>query len=151
MVAREETGSFIQLLKVDLVAGFDHLFIALETALDSFEKETNFSPNREIEFLLRLFGKRQIDKILPLLESNTNKVILIVADKGQKEVDQAFERIEKELKFQEEKKLENELGKNVEELKKVFQITKETDSLKDLENSLEAAIIEKVALSTLQE
>ena len=77
----------VQLVKVDLVAGSEHLQLAALNALSSFKGERRRSKSLAVELLLYISCQRQIAKAIKLLgvDSKDSRVAL-VALSGSKEV-----------------------------------------------------------------
>ena len=54
-----------------------HIKHCFELAKKDFSRGTNISKNFDYQFLIRLFGERQINKILKKINTTTDKIILV--------------------------------------------------------------------------
>ena len=135
---------FVQILPSRIIAGETHLFIALETALSSFENSSNFTKIPALELIVRILGKKQLNDALETAKFGKENLVLIIGSRKKKEI----EKIKKELNFKEKNFT---LGKNKKYLEKLFSVSKaELNSLKDLKNPLEELVIERCAFVALE-
>lgn len=138
--------NFCQIIPTGKAAGPMHVFTALESALDAVKNKTGFSGKPQLEFLIRFFGTKQLDKALKKteFEKGKNAAVLVCAAKTKTELTALFKKAEKNLGFTEKKIV---LGKNKKELMALYKISEnELKTLKDLKNPLEATVIEKNSL-----
>ncbi|MCR4368652.1 MAG: KEOPS complex subunit Cgi121 [archaeon] len=141
-LAGKEKGSFAQLVPHRLVAGPNHLFAALEQAMDAIEKGSEFTKSPELEFIVRLVAEKQLDKALKAAEFGKEELVLVVLG-GKKELEQIAREISFEIK-------EGELRGDPKQIAKHFQISeKELAALADLPNALEELAIERTAFVSL--
>lgn len=135
---------FVQFLPARIIAGENHIFIALETALSSFETNSNFTKNPALELIVRVLGKKQLKEALEIAKFEEEDMLLIIGSREKNEI----EKIKKELNF---KETNFALGKNKKYLEWLFSVSKaELKAVEDLENPLEEIIIERSAFAALE-
>ncbi len=135
-----------QIVSANTIVCEKQVFFAIEQALSAIQNSTSFSKKAELEFLLRVYGTKQINQALDKaqLKAGKNEIVLVCCAKDKKELQELFKQAQKTLLFKEKK---IQLGKNKKELMKIYGISeKELKTLSDLINPLEAAIIERNAL-----
>ncbi len=150
-------GVFLQALRAEAICGEEQALFAAKHAITATKEGTGFSNRMEIELLLRATATRQIGKALEIAGiSNATKDIAIVGiSENEKELESAAQQLKKEIFFKAEPELpQGTCKKNRAFLLKAFGITeKELATLADLgeEKALESAIIEKIALNSLNQ
>jgi len=138
--------NFCQIIPANTVTSFFQVFAALEQTYFAFISKTSFSKKKELEFLLRFYGTKQINKALKMAQLNQgkNKVILICAQKNKKSLSAFFKITQKKLKITVQ---DFSIGKNKKELMKLYNVTeKELKTLNDQKNPLEKIVVEKNSL-----
>jgi tRNA threonylcarbamoyladenosine modification (KEOPS) complex Cgi121 subunit len=144
------TAKLLQICSAKNIVSHFHVFAAAEQAFSSTENHTSKSNSAEIEFLCRLNAESQIEKAIDasaLKKGKNIACIVVICKKGSatKHLQDAALKIG--LK---EKKID--LSKNANAAMRHFGITKkELEALSDLENPLEAAVLEKMALASLSQ
>jgi len=140
------TQNFCQIVPLHLISSNDQIFFSFEQAQSAINSNTSFSKKLNLEFLIRLFGEKQLERVFYILnfKRGKNEVVLICFQNDKSKLNFLFEKVEKILEFKEKKIL---LGKNKKELTKIYGISKkEIQTLKDLKDPLGNLIIEKNSL-----
>jgi len=77
---------FAQALPRGAAASASHIIFAYKQSTDAFRKGTNLLKGRNLEFLLRLSGEKQLGKALEMAEikGKTRETVLVAAGKGRK-------------------------------------------------------------------
>ncbi|AJF59892.1 MAG: hypothetical protein J4224_04285 [Candidatus Diapherotrites archaeon] len=141
---------FVQLCYAAPIASIDQVFFALEQTISAFDSGANFSKKQELEFLIRLTGRKQISRALDLtgLKKGMNTALLVIVASNEKEIKKIFNEIKMQTGFKEKK---IDFKKNEKELIKIHGILqKEIDALKDLKNPVQELVLEKIALVALE-
>ena len=145
---RRDSSSLLQICSAKNIISPLQVFVAAEQALNAFENNTTFSDSLGLELLCRLNAERQIEKAIKAagLKNGKNVACLVVvssAGRAKKHLAEIASKISMR-----EKKID--LKKNSSSVMNHFGITKkELETLSDLENPLEAAVIERIALLNL--
>ncbi len=71
-------GCFCQASRLDLIATWRHAVSAALRALNSISSGRNIASKAQIEYLIRLFGRRQISEVLRLARPEDDPRVLIV-------------------------------------------------------------------------
>lgn len=149
---------FIQIIKADTIVSEEQLICAAEETIAAFKGKTNFAKTKNLEFLLRCAGTRQLDKALKILgiEKGEQKVVVIgVCQKTDSEkMKKEIEKLISKINLKEDKDLFEKNLKNEKALMKTYSIDeKELEALKDLprKNALKELVLEKISLISLQE
>ena len=134
-------NSFAQLVPLRIVAGFNHVFTALEHALSAFELGSAFARKPELEFIIRLCAEKQLNRALEIAEFGKEPLLLVAKSGEIKKIARGIGFVGKKF----------EIGKNKAELMKIFGISKrELEAMKDSKSALEELVIEKCALVALE-
>ena len=149
-LALAQQHRFVQIIPARVVAGVRHLEAALEHATSALKNKTSFSKNLELEFLVRLFGEKQLEKALQNAKfEEGEELVLVAAEKSKTKSKKEIAKIINNLKFKETKKFE--LGKNKKELIDFYKISQEEiETLSDVENAIEGLVIERVSFVALE-
>lgn len=146
-------GVFAQILDAKALCSAEQCRFAAKQAIEALEEKNSFSNRLEIELLLRVTATRQIGNALEIagIRNGTKKAVIIALSKDRKKLEETKKELEKEISLKKEKDcLEKDSKKNREFLMRSFGIKeKELFALKDTKNPLENAIIEKIALNSL--
>lgn len=148
----QQCNCFGQIVSAKAIASEKHCLAALEQTITAFADNSGIAKNQNIELLLRLAGKRQVQEALQLLElkEGMQEAVILISGKNEKKVKECFEKAVKELKFKTNFEiLEKNIKKNFESLKKTFEISNsELESLAVFEKhkALENAILERTAM-----
>lgn len=127
-MARDEAqGTTFQLFDADRVAGWRHLYFAAVNAVGASEKGTLISRSLAIEALLYASCQDQISRAFEVmgLSPKTKRIALLVLAQDPEEAIQAFERISRVLREEDDSALMIDAGK--------FGEIKETFGVSDLE------------------
>src|SRR3989344_3962474 len=83
LLAINQNENFCQIVPAKTICSFLQAFAALEQALFAQSKKTAFSGKLHLEFLIRLYGTKQINDAIDLAELKTgkNRALLICASK----------------------------------------------------------------------
>ena len=141
---------FAQIVPARLIAGKRHAEAALEHAVLALENNHAFTKSLSLEFLVRLFGEKQLGKALESAKFGKESVVLVIGAKSRKQI----EGIAGMLNFRETKgsrpARNPQLSGNREELMRFYGISeKEIDAVSDLDNPLEELVIEKISMVAL--
>ncbi|MEK6941415.1 MAG: KEOPS complex subunit Cgi121 [archaeon] len=150
LLAINKNGNFCQIVPAQTVCSFLQAFVALEQTLDAQSNNTSFSEKPQLEFLIRLYGTKQINAALDRAELKTGKnmALLICAHKSRQKLNALFSKAQKELEFAGQK---FQLGANKKELMKLYRVSNaQLQSMKGEKNALEKLIIEKNSLVVFQ-
>jgi tRNA threonylcarbamoyladenosine modification (KEOPS) complex Cgi121 subunit len=88
-VKKETKGCHVQFFDARLIAGFDHLYFAVLSAMEAFETGINIAKNPAMETLLYVSGQHQISKAIELLgikPSSSKIALVVIADTRSKAV-----------------------------------------------------------------
>ena len=139
----QEAG-FAQIAPARRIAGKRHLQAALEHSASAFESKSNFAKTISLEFLIRLFGEKQLGKVLAAAEFRDGEEIVLVGVGGAKKA----AALKKEFGISETK---FKFGKNRRELMEFYGITQsELDAVSDLKNALEELVVENISFVALE-
>lgn len=151
------TDGFVQFFSTKVLSSEEQILHAFDNAFTSFFSKKPFSKSLFFEFLMFLTAQRQLENALKLLELNNgkNEVCVIVFSEDKRNVLRAKKFFKKELFFVPQKNaVENNLKKNFEFLKTVFEINeKELNALAlfgKKEKALQVLVLEKIALLSLK-
>src|SRR3989344_5473176 len=88
LLAINENKNFCQIVPAKTVCSFLQAFAALEQAIFAQNKKTAFSGKLNLEFLIRLYGTKQINAALDLAEFKTGKnmALLVCAHKSRQKL-----------------------------------------------------------------
>lgn len=144
----------VQVCLLKPVVSENQLFLALEQSFSAFENTVNICKTLHIEFLVRVLGVRQCraaTEILGLKQGN-QEIAVVVAGKSEGEVIELFKKIATVINFEEDDSLMSEKStKSKKYLMDLYKIGQsQLDALSDLENPLEAAVMEKIAMLALE-
>ena len=146
LMALNSESNFCQIIPAHTATSFFQVFAALEQTNYAFETKTNFLKKKELEFLLRFYGTKQINKALKRAQLNKgkNNVLLICAQKNKKRLSTLFKIAQKNLDF---KVQDFPIGKNKKEIMKLYNVSEnELKTLKYQKNPLEKIVVEKNSL-----
>lgn len=147
-------GGFLQLCSLQSVHCHEQAFTALEHALTSVSAGTSFTRSPALEFLLRLSAERQLDSALEMVGLKTGKqqALAMVHAKTKPELRKKFAFL-KSLGFSAEPPLlEKSRKKNRAHICKLYSIEEaQLRALHGLPDALCSAIVERIALTALQE
>lgn len=145
----EVSPSLFQLFDADRVAGWEHIYLAAVNAVKAFETEASVSKSLTIEVLLYASCQDQIVEAFSILgiSPNTERVALLVMNKGISEAKHAFKKASKLIGDEDDSVLLVDDGK-FEELKRVYSISDlELEAVAgSREEALTRLIIERGAL-----
>ncbi|MBI2598174.1 MAG: hypothetical protein HYW50_03185 [Candidatus Diapherotrites archaeon] len=146
LLEQNSRKGFCQIVPAKTVGSTDQVAFAIEQSIGAFFSGENFSKKPGLEFLIRIYGTRQIENALKIsgLKAGKQSVVLACAHTQKVGLEKILKTAEKILHFKEKKIF---LGKNKKELMQLYGITAaEINTLKDLKNPLQQIIIEKNAL-----
>lgn len=138
----EKNQCFGQIANAKAIASEKHCLYAIEQTLSAFETGSNFAKRKEIELLLKLSGRKQLEKALlacGIKEGKEKQGIAVIAvgencGKAVKEIEKLLELEKAKTKFKPDLKA----------LRKTYEIPKD-------EKRIEDAVLEKIALIALED
>jgi KEOPS complex subunit Cgi121 len=140
-----EHNATIQAVDADLVAGTEHLLLAVKKAIQSFNKQKNTANNLAMETLLYIAGTRQIEKALQfgIKQGHCNIAIITINNNNP-------EKIEEELKklINENPKVADYSPSKKERIMSAFNITQEEINAVG-EDKIPKLVCERVVLTDL--
>ncbi len=143
-IASQKAGCFAQLAPCRVVAGKRHLNAALEHTFSAIGSGQNFAKKPELEFLIRLLGEKQLDKVFEKARFGNEPLLLVVEKKKPSKA----REIMKEIGFVKQK---FPFGKNMEELMHLYSISeKGIETLRGLKSPLEELVIEKTSFVAME-
>lgn len=143
------------------MASAEQVFFAHAQMRSAFAHGTNLLSEPRMEFLLRLTGRKQVGKALEGAEVKEGKqvILLVTEGKTKKEIEKNFAILEKELGFRPlagggkgtEGFISKNAKKNAGSIKKFYGVSDaELLALKERENALADAVLERIALLGLE-
>lgn len=143
---------FAQIAPASKIAGVRHICAALEHAISAGENGSAFTKNLELEFLVRLFGEKQLNAALSKAEFGDEDVALLIESGAGAKATKKIVEIKKALNFEEIKGIKaSALGKNKKELMEFYKIGEtELATLSDLDDALEELVIERISFVALE-
>ncbi|MDO8537862.1 MAG: KEOPS complex subunit Cgi121 [archaeon] len=146
----------ICLISLKPITSNEHIKSAFYHSLKAFENNSNTTKNIQLELLLFLTARKQLDKALDEMELNgKDEIALIGFGANKKIIEKEFKILEKELNFKENKNLiQKNLKKNFNYFKKFFSITEKELSIIQSKNKFEAlqkSVLERIALTKIGE
>lgn len=137
---------FGQILSSKAIISEKQLLQAAEQTESAFANGTNFAKRREMELLLRVSGKKQFPKAIELLGIQNGKQGIALVAVGQ-DCEKAIAEMKAAVKLKEQK-----LRPDFKALQKTFEIPeKQAKLLKDRKESIENAVLEKIAVVALED
>ena len=141
----------IQAMNAELIAGEEHIKSAVKKAIRAMKSKRGITSDLGLEILLYASGRRQIERALEMgvTEGKKNVAIIIVDEKGEKDLEVVAEEVKSKTGIEEVslQELESELSNSnkKERIKEFFSITE--DEIKAVgEEKLKMLVLERVAL-----
>jgi len=136
-----------QIIPAKIVAGKFHLKTALAKTIEAIDSGDAFSQNPNIEFLVRIFGERQISKAIEKSVFGNEDLLLVIEENSKTKIN----KVMKSLGFEEKKVVLEKLGNNKVELMQIHGISEEElSATKDVKNNLEMLVVEKTSFVALE-
>jgi tRNA threonylcarbamoyladenosine modification (KEOPS) complex Cgi121 subunit len=136
----EKNQCFGQIANAKAIVSEKHCLYAVEQTISAFEQGSNFAKRKEIELLLRLSGRKQLEKALQAVgvkEGKAEQEIMVIAVGENSE--KAVKEIEEFLKLKKAK-----FKPDLKALKEIFGIP-------ESEKRIEDAVLEKSAMIALED
>ena len=151
LASAKKNKIFLQAFPLKPIASTQQIFFAFEQSFSALKQKTAFSQKPELEFLLRLSGKKQIKEIWQHfgLKKGRQEIVIVAAGKDKDKVKRALKEAEEILGFKESKNLlEKNLKRNFKFIQSVYSI--EAGQLQAFkgakEKALQQLVLEKMAL-----
>jgi len=155
---RKSPATEVQVLRLDGIAGAEHLFFASLNALNAFKQKTNLCKGLPMEILLFASAQRQIKNAIEEfgLKESPGKLALVAVSKDRGKLENLLEMVLSLTKGKENEGALNTWSKTkIEALKKVYSIserelTATTSAKTSIEKALKNSIIERMAILVAQ-
>ena len=137
----------LQLVRVDLVAGSEHLQLAALNALHSFKGERRRSKSLAVELLLYISCQRQIAKAIKLLGvDSTDSRVALVALSGSKDVILSLDREAKSMITGEQDESLIEIGskQKMARLQRSYRVTSREMDAARLEGETDPSVLKRL-------
>ncbi|MBE0516219.1 MAG: hypothetical protein IBX41_02345 [Methanophagales archaeon] len=141
----------IQAMNAELIAGEEHIQSAVEKAIRALKREKGITSDLGLEILLYASGRRQIERALGMgvTEGKKNVAIVIVDERGEKELEVVAEEVKGKIGIEEVpiRELESDLSNSNKKgrIKEFFSITEDEVTAVG-EEKLKMLVLERVAL-----
>ncbi len=143
-LAMAQRRGFAQIVPARLIAGKKHLAAALEAATSAMRFKSNFAKTLNLEFLIRLFGEKQLGRAIEKAGFKDREPIVLIAEGGAEKL----AALKKEIGISETK---YRFGDSKEGLMRAYGVSQEElGAVSDLKNALEALVIEKISFVAME-
>ena len=151
-----KTNPKICMISLKPIVSFEQIESAFYHSLKAFETNSNTTKNIQLELLLFLTAKKQLDKALDEMQLHgKDEIALLGFGANKNAIQKELKILEKEIKFKENKKLiQKNLKKNYNYFKKFFCITEKELFIIQTKNKfdgLQKAVLERIALTKIGE
>lgn len=146
--ADDSHGTISQLFNARVIASQEHLLHASKMALKSLESGGYFANSPEIELTCWVAGRRQINKAIERvgIKSGTEEIAAVTIGENEKEIVKTQNEIFEELGLEEDEKVLNVTGEEIEDIRNAFSLSKEQLEVSEPEE----LVLEKIALLRLE-
>jgi len=149
-------SAICQCVDAKLVAGREHAIHAAKLCLEAFRNRENHVQKKELEFLLWISGKRNIEKAMLAfgIEGKGELFVVSASAKSRNEAERAMKRLVAELEI---RALKEKRGRSAAEIRRIMEfygIPEKSFAAfpkESRETVLEKLVLEKISLLALEE
>jgi len=155
---RKSPATEVQVLRLDRVAGVEHLFFASLNALNAFKQKTNLCKGLPMEIILWASAQRQIKNAIEELglKDSPSRLALVAVSNDREKLENLLGMVLSLTKGKENEGLLDTWSKTkIEALKKVYGISERelattTSAKTSIEKAMKNSIIERIAILATQ-